>query len=188
MPKLVIRLQIGINLICLITGSHVTTFSGIVLLVLYIVFDSFTSNWQGALFKQFGMSPVQMMCGVNFFSCIFTAVSLFQQEGFTNSVNFMLLYPRFLFDCILLSVCSAAGQMFIFRTIATFGPLVFATISTIRQSFSVFLSCLIYQHHIDSVGIIGVTLVFSSIFLRIYCAYRIKTLRKRVQVTNRRLV
>jgi len=37
------------------------------------------------------------------------------------------------FDCLILSVCSAAGQLFIYYTIATFGPVVFVIIMTIRQ-------------------------------------------------------
>lgn len=158
-----------------------TTFSGIILLCCYIAFDSFTSNWQGALFKQYGMSPVQMMCAVNLFSCVFTAVSLLQQGGFVSSIQFMIQFPSFTIDCLLLSICSAAGQLFIFRTIATFGPLVFAIITTIRQGFSVLLSCIIYQHHVYALGIFGIILVFLSVFLRIYCGYRVKTLRKRAQ-------
>ncbi|KAG8183437.1 hypothetical protein JTE90_023193, partial [Oedothorax gibbosus] len=47
-----------------------TTVSGVVILISYIASDSFTSNWQEALYKQYRMSSVQMMCGVNFFSCI----------------------------------------------------------------------------------------------------------------------
>lgn len=164
--------------------STITTFSGLFLLCSYIAFDSFTSNWQGALFKQYAMSPVQMMCVVNFFSCIFTATSLLQQDGFSNSINFMLKFPAFSVDCVLLSVCSAAGQLFIFNTLATFGPLVFAIISTIRQGFSVLLSCVIYQHHLGLPGIFGIGLVFMSIFLRLYCSYRVKSLRKSVKNPN----
>lgn len=70
-------------------GGNVTTFSGLILLAAYIVFDSFTSNWQDALFMQYQMTSVQMMCGVNLFSCLFTAVSLTQQGSFIHSLNFM---------------------------------------------------------------------------------------------------
>ncbi|KRT86441.1 hypothetical protein AMK59_2813 [Oryctes borbonicus] len=164
--------------------STITTFSGLFLLCSYIVFDSFTSNWQGALFTQFGMSPVQMMCTVNFFSCIFTATSLLQQDGFSSSINFMIKYPAFTVDCILLSICSAGGQLFIFNTLSTFGPLVFAIISTIRQGFSVLLSCIIYQHHVGFAGVCGILLVFCSIFLRLYCSYRVKALRKSTKIIN----
>lgn len=38
-----------------------------------------------------------------------------------------------MFDCLVLSVCSAAGQLFIYYTIATFGPVVFVIVMTIRQ-------------------------------------------------------
>ncbi|KAB0791399.1 hypothetical protein PPYR_03199 [Photinus pyralis] len=162
-------------------GSSTTTLSGVFLLCSYIAFDSFTSNWQGSLFKQYHMKPIQMMCGVNFFSCIFTAISLLQQGGLLRSVRFMLDYPAFMFDCFLLSLCSATGQLFIFKTIATFGPLIFVIITTMRQGFSVLLSCIIYGHEIHAVGIVGVFVVFFSIFLRIYCGHRIRTKRKRAQ-------
>lgn len=45
----------------------------------------------------------------------------------------MFQFPKFVFDCLILSVCSAAGQLFIYYTIATFGPVVFVIIMTIRQ-------------------------------------------------------
>ncbi|GLV43291.1 slalom [Carabus blaptoides fortunei] len=88
-------------------GSSVTTISGFILLGAYILFDSFTSNWQSELFKKYGMSSVQMMCAVNLFSCVFTAMSLLQQGGFICSIQFMMKFPRFVLDCFLLSACSA---------------------------------------------------------------------------------
>lgn len=167
------------------TNSVITTFSGALLLILYVIFDSFTSNWQGALFKSYTVKPVQMMCFVNLFSCIFTAVSLLQQEVFFKSFNFMLKYPQFVIDCVLLSVCSAAGQLFIFSTIAKFGPLIFAIITTIRQGLSVLLSCIIYNHYVNLAGIFGITLVFISVLLRIYCGHRFKSLRKNANVPQK---
>ncbi|PNF23605.1 Adenosine 3'-phospho 5'-phosphosulfate transporter 1 [Cryptotermes secundus] len=165
-------------------GVAVTTFSGLILLASYMLFDSFTSNWQGELFSHYGMSSVQMMCGVNLFSCLFTAVSLAQQGGFIHSINFMTEFPKFVFDCLVLSVCSAAGQLFIYYTIATFGPVVFVIIMTIRQGLAILLSCFIYQHHITAVGIIGVIIVFVSVFLRIYCNQRLRAIRKRTQASS----
>lgn len=160
------------------SDSTVTTLSGVFLLCSYIGFDSFTANWQGSLFKRYEMKPLQMMCFVNLFSCIFTAVSLLQQGGFLTSASFMIQFPSFIIDVVVLSFCSALGQLFIFNTVSTFGPLVFVIISTIRQGFSVLLSCLIYGHQVHALGILGLTLVFFSIFLRIYCGYRIKTLKQ----------
>lgn len=69
-------------------GSSITTITGVLLLTLYMTFDSFTSNWQSDLFKTYGMTSIQMMCGVNLFSTLFTAASLGLQGGFMDSVLF----------------------------------------------------------------------------------------------------
>ncbi|XP_023018898.2 adenosine 3'-phospho 5'-phosphosulfate transporter 1 [Leptinotarsa decemlineata] len=178
-----VMLSVGMLFFMVDTGndrskSTVTTFSGVLLLCSYISFDSFTSNWQGSLFKQYEVKPLQMMCFVNLFSCIFTAVSLIQQGGFMQSFTFMINFPSFIVDVVLLSLCSAVGQLFIFNTVSTFGPLVFVIISTIRQGFSVLLSCIIYHHKVNAVGIFGLILVFLSILLRVYCSYRLKSLKQ----------
>lgn len=72
------------------TEETVTTFSGVVLIVGYMLFDSFTSNWQSELFTKYSATSLQMMCGVNLFSCLLTTVSLLQQEGFSESLYFMI--------------------------------------------------------------------------------------------------
>ncbi|XP_072393529.1 adenosine 3'-phospho 5'-phosphosulfate transporter 1 [Diabrotica undecimpunctata] len=182
-------LSVGMLIFMIDTGndrsnSTVTTFAGVILLVSYIIFDSFTSNWQGSLFKKYEMKPIQMMCFVNFFSSIFTAVSLLQQGGFLNSLTFMLKFPTFSIDIIILSLCGTCGQLFIYNTVSTFGPLMFVIISTIRQGFSVLLSCIIYHHNVSLFGAIGLILVFLSIFLRIYCSYRIKSQKQIHQSTS----
>ncbi|XP_039289372.1 adenosine 3'-phospho 5'-phosphosulfate transporter 1 [Nilaparvata lugens] len=52
---------------------------------------------------------------------------------------------------------------------------------TVRQGLAILLSCLIYQHPISVVGVLGIAVVFSSLFLRIYCNQRIRALRRRMQ-------
>lgn len=62
-----------------------------------------------------------MMCGVNLFSCLLTSVSLMQQGAFFKSLVFMSQFPQFAVDCVILSFCSALGQLFIYHTIKVFG-------------------------------------------------------------------
>lgn len=114
-------------------GSSITTITGVLFLSLYMTFDSFTSNWQGDLFKTYSMTSMEMMCGVNLFSTLFTAASLSIQGGFMESLEFATEHNKFIFDCVILSISSAIGQLFIFYTIATFGPVVFTIIMTVRQ-------------------------------------------------------
>merc|ERR1719220_993108 len=124
------------------------------------------------------MGSVQMMCGVNFFSIILTSSSLLQQGTFYTSLVFMSQFPAFVFDCVLLSLCSACGQLFIFYTISEFGAIVFVIISTLRQAMAILLSCLIYGHPVTPVGALGVLVVFGAIYLKVYCGQRMKRLKK----------
>jgi solute carrier family 35 (adenosine 3'-phospho 5'-phosphosulfate transporter), member B2 len=84
-----------------------TTIPGIILLASYLACDSFTSNWQvvkflssfaadfttlflqGKLFTQYKVSSVQMMMGVNLFSCLLTTTSLLEQGAFPAAIAFM---------------------------------------------------------------------------------------------------
>lgn len=160
--------------------STVTTFSGVIILIGYIVFDSFTSNWQDNLFK-YKMSSVQMMFGVNLFSCLFTVGSLLEQGAFFDSLAFMTRHSEFAFHAVLLSVCSACGQLFIFYTINQFGAAVFTIIITLRQAIAILLSCFLYGHAVTIVGGFGVAVVFLALFLRVYARSRMKAGRRSAQ-------
>lgn len=149
-----------------------SSLSGLVILIGYLLLDSFTSNWQSELFRTYRMSSAQMMCGVNFFSCLLTLVSLLQQGALAASVHFMFRYHAFFYDCLLLSICSATGQLFVFHTIAQFGPVVFVVAMTVRQAVAVLLSCLIYGHRLGPLGIAGVLVVFGAVFAKIYMRQR----------------
>lgn len=93
-------------------SSSTTTLSGVIILVGYMSFDAFTSNWQGELFNQHKMSSVQMMCGVNLFSCLLTTTSLVQQGTFMVSLHFMFTYPAFFWDALILSVSIVSLLLF----------------------------------------------------------------------------
>ncbi|XP_005099055.1 adenosine 3'-phospho 5'-phosphosulfate transporter 1 isoform X2 [Aplysia californica] len=179
-----VMISVGVSLFLLTSGDatrhkdSVTTYSGLVMLVGYMLFDSFTSNWQGALFTQYKMSSIQMMAGVNMFSCLLTSVSLIEQGGFFESSAFMFRHPEFMVDAIILSICSASGQLFIFYTIAQYGPVVFVIIMTVRQGFAILLSCVIYGHPVTVIGFFGVLIVFAALFLRIYANQRQRALKR----------
>ncbi|XP_076762467.1 adenosine 3'-phospho 5'-phosphosulfate transporter 1 isoform X2 [Xylocopa sonorina] len=183
-----VLISIGMTLFMLDSSDYkndgATTVSGIVLLGGYLLLDSFTSTWQSALFVEYGATSVQMMCVVNMFSCLLTAMSLFQQSSFPLILSFMTKYPRFIMDCLLISICSASGQLYIFYTISKFGPVTFVIMMTIRQGLAILLSCLIYHHRVTVIGIIGILVVFGSVFLRIYCNNRLRAIRRRRAAAN----
>merc|ERR1712070_190940 len=71
--------------------------------------------------------------------------------------------PGILPHILTMSVCSAIGQLFIFHTIKKYGPLVFATIQTVRQLLSIILSILFFGHPINAMEGLGITIVFLAL-------------------------
>lgn len=159
--------------------SHTTetTVAGVIILIGYMGFDSFTSNWQSKLFTQYHMSSFQMMLGVNLFSSALTLVSMIVRGTLFANLSFLFRHSEFLYHAVLLSVCSAVGQLFIYFTIKEFGPLVFTLIMTTRQALSILLSCIVYGHPLDIQAMLGVGLVFVALFLRVYLNQRQKKLK-----------
>lgn len=154
-----------------------TFLDGILILVLYVTFDAFTSNWQGKLFEKYSISSLQMMAIVNFYSIGFTLLSLTETGNLLNSLKLVLNCTDLFRDCFLLSICSATGQLFVFFTISKFGPIVFTTIMTLRQALAILLSCLIYKHELSALSILGICLVFGTLFYQIYWKTAARTIR-----------
>ena len=148
--------------------------SGLILLIGYLLFDSFTSNWQDKIFKDYKVSPVKMMFGVNLCSVVLTSVSLIEQGGFSDAIAFTVRHRAFLNHVFSLSVCSAVGQLFIFKTIKEFGPVIFTIIMTTRQALAVLFSCVYFSHPVGVAGFTGIAIAFAAIFSQIFFKQRSK--------------
>lgn len=141
---------------------------GVVLLLLFLFFDSFTGQWQTRMFEIYGeMSPLQMMFITNSFSALFSFVTLIHQEEFSSSLEFVYNHPRMYLHLIVFCVCSTVGQLFIFYTVKNFGAVVFSIIMAIRILSSTLLSCFVYSHPMTELGFIGFLIVFGGLGYRI---------------------
>jgi adenosine 3'-phospho 5'-phosphosulfate transporter B2 len=105
---------------------------------------------------------MSMMLGINTFSAALSMCMLLLHQQFASALQFLAEYPQCLSHIVLMSISSAMvpassaaavacslllnpllapqGQIFIYHTIATFGAVVFATLMTTRQLFSIVLS------------------------------------------------
>lgn len=147
-----------------VTGSM----CGVVLLCLFLFFDSFTGQWQTRMFQlNKNMSPLQMMLIMNAFSAVFSFITLLHQEQLYASMMFVYNHPWMLVDIVMFSVVSLLGQLFIFYTVKSFGAVVFSIIMSIRILFSILLSCLVYSHPITELGVLGMIIVFGAMGYRI---------------------
>ncbi|CAF2882828.1 unnamed protein product [Rotaria sp. Silwood2] len=53
-----------------------------------------------------------------------------------------------------------------------FGPVVFTIIMTIRQAFSILLSCIFYGHYLSWYSIVGINIVFLAIFIHAFYQFK----------------
>jgi adenosine 3'-phospho 5'-phosphosulfate transporter B2 len=144
------------------------TWCGVVLLMLFLFFDSFTGQWQTRMFSlNKALSPVQMMLIMNAFSAVFSFITLVHQEKLTGAMTFVYTHPAIVIHLIAFCICSTVGQLFIFYTVKNFGAVVFSIIMSIRILFSTLLSCFVYSHPIKELGFLGIGIVFAAIFYRI---------------------
>lgn len=150
---------------------------GVFLLVLFLFFDAFTSQWQTRMFQLHKeMSPLQMMLITNAFSTVFAFITLVHQEQLSLSLSFVVSHPEIILHLILFCVCSTVGQLFIFFIVKQFGAVVLSIIMSVRILISTLLSCYVYSHPITELGIVGIAIVFGAISYRIH----MKTNGKRI--------
>ena len=108
-----------------------------------------------------------MMFAVNTWAIIMTTFALVTSGELWTTLRFIGDNPIAFVDNVTIAITSATGQLFIFYTIKTFGPIVFTIIMTTRQMFSIVLSTVIFGHAIKPLMGLGAVIVFATIFNRI---------------------
>lgn len=153
--------------------------AGFMLLSAYVLSDSFTSQWQSRIYRDYGkIDHYHMMYGVNCSSIIFTVLALVFSGDIPRVVEFMMYNPAALWYNVLTAITSTTGQIAIFYTIKRFGPVVFTIIMTTRQMMSIVLSTILFGHSITTGGVVGALLVFTAIFHSVYRQTRDKKEKK----------
>ena len=88
------------------------------------------------------------------------------QGNLTSGLTFMLQFKRFAFDCIVLSICSALGKHFIYKTLEEFDPLTLSIIMAMKQMLSVIFSYWKYGHEITFDSGLGLSIVFLALIAK----------------------
>ena len=142
---------------------------GIVLLLLFLSFDSFTGPWQTEMFGQHpGMSSLQMMLIMNAFSSAFSFITLVHQNELEISLTFMTDHPLMLAHTVVFFICATVGQAFIYLTVQKFGAVILSIIMALRILLSLILSCVVYSHPVSELGYVGIFIVFGAVTYRVY--------------------
>lgn len=113
-----------------------------------------------------------MMFFVNCISTILTVTSLIFNGTLFECLIFMKRHHTFALHVFATSICSSIGQLFIFSTIEEFGPVIFTIIMTMRQAFSILLSCIFYGHELNWFSILGIHIAFLAIFSHAFIQFK----------------
>ena len=154
--------------------DNATEAIGLIFLVMYVCFDSFTSQWQDKVYTQYGRPNVdayQMMLGVNVSAICITTAGLVLSGDLPIVLEFLAKNPEAFHYNIITAITSASGQLCIFYTIKEFGPIVFTIIMTTRQMFSICISAVVFGHYISPLAACGAVLVFAVLFYQIQRKY-----------------
>eukprot|EP00411_Alexandrium_monilatum_P089832 CAMPEP_0175739450 /NCGR_PEP_ID=MMETSP0097-20121207/55008_1 /TAXON_ID=311494 /ORGANISM="Alexandrium monilatum, Strain CCMP3105" /LENGTH=346 /DNA_ID=CAMNT_0017047709 /DNA_START=41 /DNA_END=1081 /DNA_ORIENTATION=+ len=158
----------------LLTGTiaakhqHGTSIHGLILLLVFLGLDGFTSTFQEKLFKEHKTSKYNQMLYVNSFSGLVSFITLAATNKIGVAFGFCGSHPRFVADAFFLSASSVGGQWFIYSQVKEFGALVFAATMNLRQVISILLSYVTYHHPISGLQIVGLALVFMGLFYKSY--------------------
>jgi solute carrier family 35 (adenosine 3'-phospho 5'-phosphosulfate transporter), member B2 len=151
-----------------IHGQASATWTGILLLFLYLLFDSFTSQWQSRMFQRHrDLSMVELMFATSAFSTVLSLITLIHTKELSPALSFITNHPEIHIHFLAFSVCSTIGQIFIFYTIKNFGAVIFTLIMTTRILLSIAFSCILYGHQVTGLGFLGIMMVLGAVLYRI---------------------
>eukprot|EP00747_Dinoflagellata_sp_TGD_P194876 gnl/TRDRNA2_/TRDRNA2_62822_c1_seq1.p1 gnl/TRDRNA2_/TRDRNA2_62822_c1~~gnl/TRDRNA2_/TRDRNA2_62822_c1_seq1.p1 ORF type:complete len:479 (+),score=53.91 gnl/TRDRNA2_/TRDRNA2_62822_c1_seq1:174-1439(+) len=122
---------------------------GILMLVVFLVADSLTSNSEKYIYNKYPeFTNVQMMFALGVVSLVYSVVMTAVSPGYSVVLTFVQRNPDCWSCIIALGICSTAGQWMLTYCIRRHGPVLTAIMMTVRQIMSVFISALLYKHGI----------------------------------------
>lgn len=146
-----------------------TQFYGFVLLCSYVLSDSFTSQWQSRIYRDYGkIDHYHMMFGVNASSIILTMFAMVVSGEIPAVLEFFSFNPAAFWYNVLTAITSTTGQIAIFYTIKRFGPITFTIIMTTRQMLSIVISTILFGHSLSLWSCVGALFVFGAVFHSIH--------------------
>ncbi|GFS23440.1 solute carrier family 35 member B1 [Elysia marginata] len=138
---------------------------GEILLLVSLTLDGLTGASQDRMRSFHKTGANSMMLFVNLFSVLWLGIALVATGEIFSFVSFAHRYPGVLFHMISFSLASALGQMFIFMTVTSFGPLTCSIVTTTRKFFTILASVIIFQNPMSSRQWLGTSLVFVGLGL-----------------------
>lgn len=138
---------------------------GEILLLVSLTFDGLTGASQDRMRAGYKTGAYQMMLHVNLWSVLWLAIATTASGEIIQVLGFIQRYPSVLLKMVSFGIASAIGQVFIFITVTSFGPLPCSIITTTRKFFTILASVIIFANPMNSRQWVGTFLVFTGLGL-----------------------
>lgn len=138
---------------------------GELLLLLSLTMDGLTGAIQERMKTEHQTKSGHMMFKINLWSTFYLLISTITTGELVKFYEFIQRHPSLAYDITLFSSLSAIGQLFIFLTVAEFGPLPCSIVTTTRKFFTVLTSVFLYGNKLTSSQWIGSSFVFLGLAL-----------------------
>jgi len=151
------------------TGAAQSTVLGIALLCVFLLCDALTSNTEKRIFEAYkgqNFSNNQMMFCVALVSLVYSAVVVAASPGYNVVFQFMGRNPAAWGHIACLAVSSTCGQWLVYYIVRRHGPVLLAIMMTVRQVVSIFVSALLYGHHIGLAAAALAAVAFAACLAR----------------------
>jgi len=153
-------------------GDKDSSVYGLMLMGGFLFCDGFTSTFQEKVFKDCKTTKYNQMVYVNAGSAVVSGGSFLASGAAPSTLAFCSKYPDFVIQAMTLSGAAVGGQFFIYSQVKEFGALVLAATMNLRQVISIMVSYLLYGHSITILQLVGLVLVFASLFYKTFLGYQ----------------
>ena len=151
---------------------------GMFLVALNLSLDGYTNNEQDQIFAAHSVTSLEMMKYTNLWQSIYLFAYLivfwllYGGDSELSNASLMIYNSwEVRLDIFLFCSCACIGQVLLFSLVKEFGSLLWVTISVTRKLFTVFASVFLFNHSVNMMQWIGISLVFIGLGLEIIMNY-----------------
>ncbi|VDM96221.1 unnamed protein product [Thelazia callipaeda] len=138
---------------------------GELLLLLSLAMDGTTGAIQDKIRHQYTVKAHNMMYHMNFFSSLYLLIGLLLTSELFSFITFVYNYPELFINLIAFAGTGCMGQYFIFKTVAEFGPLTCAIVTTTRKLFTILCSVILFGNTLTRRQFLATAIVFLGLVL-----------------------
>ncbi len=170
-------ITVGISVFMLCKPPSATAFAkaesgnsmvGLLLLIVSLVLDGYTSPSQEKLLTTHRPSIDQMMLGLNACAVGLLVLGIACEGEFYPGLEFVTRFPEVITEVLWFCLAFTLGQYLLLQALFRFNSLVLVTITTTRKFFSILFSVFLFGHAVGFLQWIGVSMVFSGLVVDMF--------------------